>query len=143
MEQLAAVTAASNERMQSRAGTLARAIVTESNRARKRHGVGTVKGSRRLHAAARARARKQAGQGFMAHRFWERAIRAVGLSTADGAAENLSEGFASGQSIVGAYLNSAGHRRNLLDGSYRWIGVGVARDRNGKVWTCQLFLGDD
>ncbi len=126
-----------------RVGVLAKNIVIETNNARREENRRPCKGSRRLHAAARQRARKMAGQRFMSHLGWQTAIKAVGLSLSGGAAENLGEGFAGAIRLVRAWLASPGHRRNLLDPDYVWIGVGVARDKHGKVWTCQLFLGDD
>jgi uncharacterized protein YkwD len=33
-----------------------------------------------------------------------------------------------------------GHRRNLLSGTFRWIGLSVARDGGGRVWMTQDFV---
>ena len=138
---MAPVVAATTERPSGRIGALAKAVVHETNQARRREGRGTLKASRKLNAAARRRARKQAGQGFMSHTGWASVIKAVGLDPSDGAGENLSENYASAPGVVRAWLNSPGHRRNLLDPEYAWIGVGASRNRRtGTVYIAQLFL---
>ena len=54
-------------------------------------------------------------------------------------AENVAYGAPSGKEVVNEWKNSPGHRRNLL-GSYRYIGIGVATDRNGQLYYTQLFV---
>ena len=50
-----------------------------------------------------------------------------------GAAENIAAGYASAQTVVQAWINSDGHRRNLL-GSYAVMGIG----RTGSSWVLNL-----
>ena len=38
------------------------------------------------------------------------------------------------------WMNSPGHRANILSSSYNQIGVGVARDQNGNLYWTQLFI---
>jgi hypothetical protein len=38
-----------------------------------------------------------------------------------------------------AYMNSPGHRANIL-GDYNRVGVGAVRDANGRLWTTVVFL---
>ncbi len=42
------------------------------------------------------------------------------------------------QAVVNAWMNSAGHRANILNASYTHIGVGYAAE--GNYWT-QMFIG--
>jgi uncharacterized protein YkwD len=42
-------------------------------------------------------------------------------------------------SVHNAYMNSAGHRANIL-GAYNRVGVGAARGGDGRVWTTVVFL---
>ncbi len=54
----------------------------------------------------------------------------------------LGENVGYGGSIAiveNAYMNSPGHRANILNGSYRWVGTGVAWNGN-KVFTVQEFM---
>lgn len=39
-----------------------------------------------------------------------------------------------------AFMQSAGHKRNIIDSRYQYFGVGVAHDASGRVWTSQVFM---
>ncbi len=54
------------------------------------------------------------------------------------AGENIARGPASPQAVVNAWMNSSGHRANILSTSFTQIGVGYVAD--GKYWT-QMFIG--
>lgn len=54
------------------------------------------------------------------------------------AAENIAKGQATPQTVVNAWMNSAGHRANILNSSYTKIGVGYVK--SGNYWT-QMFIG--
>ena len=43
------------------------------------------------------------------------------------------------EQVHNAYMNSAGHRANIL-GAYNRVGVGAARDGNNRLWTTVVFL---
>ncbi|MFC0644463.1 CAP domain-containing protein [Cellulomonas phragmiteti] len=54
--------------------------------------------------------------------------------------ENLSLGYASAQAAVTGWMNSPGHRENILRSSFSQIGVGCVQGQRG--WLCaQVFLG--
>lgn len=54
------------------------------------------------------------------------------------AGENIARGQATPQAVVNAWMNSSGHRANILNPSFTHIGVGYVAD--GKYWT-QMFVG--
>ncbi|MBQ2931950.1 MAG: hypothetical protein IJE62_03780 [Clostridia bacterium] len=54
------------------------------------------------------------------------------------AGENIARGQATPQAVVNGWMNSAGHRANILNASYNTIGVGYVAD--GNYWT-QMFVG--
>lgn len=64
-------------------------------------------------------------------------IRAFGLSFRT-AGENIAYGQRTPQAVVNAWMNSSGHRANILNSSYTQIGVGYVAD--GNYWT-QMFIG--
>lgn len=64
-------------------------------------------------------------------------IRAFGLSFRS-AGENIAYGQRTPAAVVNAWMNSSGHRANILNGSYTQIGVGYCARRN--YWT-QMFIG--
>ncbi|KHF39843.1 CAP domain-containing protein [Halalkalibacter okhensis] len=53
------------------------------------------------------------------------------------AGENIAQGQRSPEEVVQAWMNSQGHRENILNGSFTHIGVGHVE--NGNYWT-QLFI---
>ena len=53
------------------------------------------------------------------------------------AAENIAKGQKTPQAVVNAWMNSSGHRANILNSSYTKIGVGYVAD--GNYWT-QMFI---
>ena len=54
------------------------------------------------------------------------------------AGENIAKGQSSPQAVVNAWMNSQGHRKNILSSSYTHIGVGHVA--SGNYWT-QMFVG--
>lgn len=54
------------------------------------------------------------------------------------AGENIARGQATPAAVVNAWMNSSGHRANILNSSFTHIGVGYVSD--GKYWT-QMFIG--
>ena len=53
------------------------------------------------------------------------------------AGENIARGQATPEAVVNAWMNSSGHRKNILSTSFTHIGVGYAD--NGNYWT-QMFI---
>jgi len=64
-------------------------------------------------------------------------IRNFGLSFRT-AGENIAYGQRTPQAVVNAWMNSSGHRANILNPSYTQIGVGYVA--SGHHWT-QMFIG--
>lgn len=53
------------------------------------------------------------------------------------AGENIAYGYATPQKVVDAWMNSSGHRANILNPNYTHIGVGYVA--SGNYWT-QMFI---
>lgn len=64
-------------------------------------------------------------------------IKAFGLSYRS-AGENIAMGYSTPQAVVNGWMNSSGHRANILNASYTQIGVGYVAQ--GHYWT-QMFIG--
>lgn len=56
------------------------------------------------------------------------------------AAENIAYGQRTPQEVVQGWMNSPGHRANILSPSYSEIGVGLASNRNGRKYWTQMFI---
>lgn len=53
------------------------------------------------------------------------------------AGENIAHGYTTPQAVVNGWMNSSGHRANILDSRYTHIGVGYVA--SGHYWT-QMFI---
>jgi uncharacterized protein YkwD len=56
-----------------------------------------------------------------------------------GVAENIAMGQSSPQDVLRTWMNSSGHRANIL-GGYRRIGVSAYRSPEGTIFWCQQFM---
>lgn len=56
------------------------------------------------------------------------------------AAENIAYGQKTPQEVMNSWMNSSGHRSNILSPSYLEIGVGAAKDSNGNIYWTQMFI---
>ena len=63
-------------------------------------------------------------------------IRSFGISYRT-AGENIARGYATPKAVVDGWMNSSGHRANILNSSFKEIGVGYVPD--GNYWT-QMFI---
>lgn len=64
-------------------------------------------------------------------------IRNFGLSYRT-AGENIARGYKTPEAVVNGWMNSSGHRANILNSSFTQTGVGYVPD--GSYWT-QMFIG--
>ena len=53
-------------------------------------------------------------------------------------AENVAFGVNTGEEVVNMWKNSNGHRKNML-GKFTRIGIGVAKDKQGRIFYTQVF----
>ena len=57
------------------------------------------------------------------------------------AGENIAKGQKTPQEVVTAWMNSEGHRKNILNPDFTNLGVGIAKDSNGTTYWTQMFIG--
>jgi uncharacterized protein YkwD len=125
----------------SRTTTLEDQVTALVNTERVKAGCGRVRTNEKLRTAARRHSQDMANQNYFSHDSldgrspWDRA-KAAGYSQPIG--ENIAKGQRTPESVMDAWMNSAGHRRNILNCDARAIGVGLAFDGNTPIWT-QLF----
>jgi uncharacterized protein YkwD len=114
------------------------------NHARGRHGLPKLHLSRRLGRAARSHSADMARRGYFSHdsrsgaSFLDRIRRAGYLRRARRwyVGENIAWGtgqLATPRAIVRAWMNSSGHRHNILNRRFRHIGVGITYDAPVRV----------
>lgn len=56
------------------------------------------------------------------------------------AGENIAYGQRTPQEVMNSWMNSPGHRSNILNRTYNQIGVGVAKSSNGTFYWTQMFI---
>ena len=87
----------------------------------------------RLMAMAQDQAQRMAASGRLDHNNFLQRMRASGYPFTD-AAENAATGNA--QTAWNGWMNSPGHKRNILDPSYKKVGIGAYKDpRYGIIFT--------
>ncbi|OCN00842.1 hypothetical protein A7X67_08105 [Clostridium sp. W14A] len=57
------------------------------------------------------------------------------------AGENIAMGQTSPTQVMNGWMNSEGHRANILNSSFTKIGIGVAQNSNGQYYWTQQFIG--
>jgi uncharacterized protein YkwD len=114
-------------------------VVRLVNVERGRAGCAAVHVDARLATAARLHSEDMAKQNYFSHTSldgrspWDR-IRAQGY--AYGSAENIAAGYSTPAAVMTGWMNSAGHRANILNCANTALGVGVARGGSyGTYWT--------
>jgi uncharacterized protein YkwD len=118
------------------------AVVTLTNSERAAAGCGPVKVNAKLAGAARLHSQDQAEHDNMSHTGsdgsspWERSERA-GYDNAIG--ENVAAGYRTAEAVMDGWMNSDGHRANILNCDARAIGVGLAYADNGTPYWTQMF----
>jgi uncharacterized protein YkwD len=55
-------------------------------------------------------------------------------------AENVAYAYTEdAKEVVSGWMKSSGHRKNIL-GHYNFTGIGIARDKQGKLYYTQIFI---
>jgi uncharacterized protein YkwD len=119
-------------------------VVKLTNAERTRRGCKALRIDDRLIASARAHSTDMVKNGFFDHtgsdgsNFVTREVRA-GYPKRDAAAETIAYGYKTPQQVVTAWMNSAGHRKNILNCANMAVGVGIAVNAKGAPYWTQDF----
>jgi len=116
-------------------------VVRLVNLARSDAGCSPVRVDSRLATAARLHSEDMAARNYFSHTSldgrspWDR-MRAQGYTAGSG--ENIAAGYGTPAAVMTGWMNSSGHRANILNCSSRAIGVGIGRSSGstyGTYWT--------
>jgi uncharacterized protein YkwD len=119
-------------------------VVVLTNTQRAANGCGALRVDSRLTAAARAHSTDMVQQKFFSHTgsngstFVAREV-AAGYPRKSASAENIAWGYRTPQDVVTGWMNSAGHRANILNCSSTAVGVGLAYTASGAAYWTQDF----
>lgn len=114
------------------------AVLALVNQERSKVGCSPVTPSSSLASLAQSFSDDMAARGFFDHTDpdgqspWDRAAKA-GVTGLGG--ENIARGQADAEAVMQAWMNSEGHRANILNCDYKTLGVGVHFGSGGPWWT--------
>ena len=117
-------------------------VVRLVNEARAKNGLKELTHNWELSRVARYKSQDMKDKGYFSHTSPTygspfQMIRNFGISYKT-AGENIARGQKTPADVVNAWMNSSGHRANILNPSFTEIGVGYVA--NGNYWT-QMFIG--
>ncbi len=119
-------------------------VIRLVNIERSKRGLQTLQQNWELSRIARYKSQDMIDKGYFAHTsptygsFFQM-IDSFGVK-ASAAAENIAQGQRTPQQVMNSWMDSAGHRNNILSQSFYQIGVGVAKDSKGNLTWTQMFI---
>lgn len=115
------------------------------NKERTSRGLAALKGDSALNKVAQLKAEDMAKNGYFSHTsptygsaFDMLKSHNIKYKTAG---ENIAYGQKTAQTVMKGWMNSSGHRANILKSSYTKLGVGYAVSSNGTPYWVQIFVG--
>jgi len=125
--------------------TLATEIANGLNASRAANGLPAVEFNRRLGRAAMSHACDMSNNGFFGHSGSNgsdivQRVNATGYRQCL-VAENLAWGYPRSEQIVTGWMNSAGHRANMLHPRVEQFGVAITNGAKGPNWVLVLARG--
>jgi hypothetical protein len=118
------------------------AILELTNAERQKEGAKPFKAERRLFIAARAHSENMARQQSLSHSLdgkqpWDR-VEKTGYSFSQ-LGENVAFNQKTPKAVLKSWMDSPGHRENILNKKYTEIGIGIAKAENGELYYTQVF----
>jgi hypothetical protein len=110
---------------------------------RLRHGEVRVVRDATLDRIALEQARAMAAKNDLSHEVLSPFTRRIAPARAGRAAENIAYGYESFEKTLGQWIDSSGHRKNLLLHNASRVGIASARDASGKrTYWAMVIAGD-
>jgi uncharacterized protein YkwD len=115
-------------------------VLTLVNQERAKAGCGALTNNSKLASAARAHSADMVAKGYFDHTTPSGVTAAQRITNVGYRWSSMGENIAAGQrtpaDVMRAWMNSAGHRANILNCGFRNIGVGLAYDsKHTPYWT--------
>ena len=120
-------------------------VASLTNSERKAKGLSVLTLDNQLSKLARLKAEDMAKKGYFSHTSPTYGsafdmMNKYGVSYRT-AGENIAKGQKTAESVMNGWMNSSGHRANILSSAYTNIGVGYAKDSRGNTYWVQIFKG--
>jgi hypothetical protein len=110
-------------------------MIARTNASRSSGGLGALAANAELMNKAQGWANYMAAHHVVAHSSYSSGVSANWTKMA----ENVGKGDNTA-TVHNAFMNSAPHRANIMDGSYQYIGVGVAHGNDGFIYVDEIFM---
>jgi uncharacterized protein YkwD len=120
----------------SSAGPAASRSLALANQARAANGAGPLSFDPTLQNKAQGWADHMSRTGKLVHSD----LRAGLPSGWCSAGENIAYAGGDADQIHQMWMNSSGHRANILNSGYTHAGIGATRDSQGRLWMVQVFI---
>lgn len=119
-----------------------RQVIDLTNAQRKKNGLPALQMDTALSKVAKTKANDMQQKNYFSHTSPTYGspfdmMRDFGVSYKT-AGENIAKGQTSPEAVVNAWMNSEGHRKNILNANFTHIGVG--HQASGNYWS-QMFIG--
>jgi uncharacterized protein YkwD len=114
----------------------AKSLLDEHNRQRARRGLEPLVLDADLCDYAQDHADKMAERGLLVHSSMSRLAVKAGNGNV---AENIAWGQNSEEEVCDSWMNSSGHRANILGKRHKKAGFGVKEDERGRKYWCAVF----
>ena len=114
------------------------------NKVRVENGLHTLKWAEDLAEIARAHCADMINRGFFSHTNpdgespFDR-LKNNGIAYRS-AAENIAYGQKDAQEVMNSWMNSSGHRANILSKTVKEIGIGAVKNTRGTIYWTQMFV---
>ena len=126
-------------------GSMTSQVVTLVNKERASNGLQSLTSDSQLAKLAQMKAEDMAKNGYFSHTsptygsaFDMMKTYGVSYKTAG---ENIAKGQKTAEAVMNGWMNSSGHRANILKSDYTKIGVGYAKASDGTTYWVQIFKG--
>ncbi len=121
-----------------------REVIKLVNAERTKRGLAPLTENWELSRVARYKSRDMATRGYFSHTSPTygspfKMMEDFGIRFTS-AGENIAYGQRTAAEVMNAWMNSPGHRSNILSPSYSQIGVGFAKNKNGVCYWTQMFI---
>ncbi|KGI86202.1 CAP domain-containing protein [Exiguobacterium sp. s28] len=119
-------------------------VLAETNEERQAAGLSALSASSEANRVAQVRADEMARTGQFSHQLRENGSLGNTLDAYNvsyrGWGENIYMGSSDPAQAVSAWMNSTGHRANILNENFTHLGVGAAKNAQGSTIHVQVFL---
>ncbi|MBU3127421.1 CAP domain-containing protein [Clostridium tagluense] len=124
---------------------LEKEVVTLVNQERAKQGLAPLKENAQLSNVARYKSEDMVANNYFSHTSPTYGspfdmMKKFGI-TYTAAGENIAMGQQTAASVMNGWMNSPGHKANILSANFTEIGVGVAKDKSGTIYWTQEFIG--